>query len=310
MSEPVVTPFTFRSTADDVVAGLDLSGRRALITGASSGLGAETARALAAAGASVVLAVRNLDAGKSTAERITAVTGNQDVTVAHLDLADLASVRALAGSWSGPLDVLVNNAGVMALPQLQRTPEGREMHLAVNFLGHYALTTGLHRALAAAGGARVVSLSSVAHLNHPVVFDDLDHRARPYDPHGAHGESKTAVVLLMVEAARRWADDGIVANAVSPGAAPTDLYRHVGGLRIPSERMKTVPQGASTIVMMAASPVVEGVTGRYFEHGKQAPVLPPKAVMLIAGVAPFALDPEAAARLWDVAASLVPAADS
>ena len=201
----ITTPFGFDSTAAEVVAGIDLSGRRAIVTGGSSGIGVETARALAGAGADVTLAVRDTDAGERTAADITATTGNAAVHVGRLDLADQASVAAFVADWSGPLHILVNNAGVMALPELQLTPEGWEMQFATNHLGHFALALGLHDALAAAGDARIVSLSSVGHLRSPVIFDDLNFTSRPYDPWLAYGQSKTANVLFAVEATRRWA---------------------------------------------------------------------------------------------------------
>ncbi|MEW9530053.1 SDR family NAD(P)-dependent oxidoreductase [Microbispora sp. NPDC049125] len=305
MTQTPQTPFGFASTADDVLTGVDLSGSRALVTGASSGVGIETARALAAAGAAVVLGVRDVEAGRRTAARISESTGNQDVSVGRLDLADLGSVHAFACAWEGPLHMLVNNAGIMALPELTRTPQGREMQFAVNFLGHFALTAGLRDALARAGGARVVSLSSNAHLHCPLVFDDLDYRFRPYHPIGAYGESKTADVLLAVEVSRRWSGEGILANAVHPGAIATNLQKHTGGLRTPPERRKSPAQGAATSVLAAASPLLAGVGGRYFEDCNEAPVIEEPAGMFGGGVAPFALDPANAERLWAIAADMV-----
>jgi NAD(P)-dependent dehydrogenase (short-subunit alcohol dehydrogenase family) len=303
---PLQTPFGFSSTADEVLDGVDLSGVRAVVTGASSGIGTETARALAAAGAGVVLAVRDKDAGARVAAQITASTGNREVTVGHLDLADPASARAFAEAWTGPLHILVNNAGIMAVPELTRTPLGREMQFAVNFLGHYALTTGLRDALVLAGGARVVCLSSNAHLACPVVFDDLDYRFRWYHPLAAYGESKTADVLLAVEITRRWsASYGIFANAVNPGAIATNLQQHTGGLRTPVERRKSVAQGAATSVLLAASPLLDGVGGRYFEDGQEAETVSERPPLFGGGVAPFALDPGHGERLWDMAADLM-----
>jgi NAD(P)-dependent dehydrogenase (short-subunit alcohol dehydrogenase family) len=287
--------FGFTSTASEVLAGVDLTGQRALITGANSGIGAETARALAAAGAEVVLAVRNVVAGKEIAATI------DNAQVAELELADLASVRSFVEGWDGPLHLLVNNAGIMGVPELTRTPEGRELQFAVNFLGHFALTTGLHAALAQAGGARIVSLSSNAHLMSPPVFDDLDWVYRPYSPIGAYGDSKTATVLLAVEATRRWSSDGIVANAVNPGAIATNLQQHTGGLRTPVERRKTIEQGAATSVLAAT--LTTG--GRYYEDCAEATVLTGPPVMFGGGVAPFALDPGNAERLWELATELV-----
>ncbi|GAA3576784.1 SDR family NAD(P)-dependent oxidoreductase [Kribbella ginsengisoli] len=287
---------SFSSTASEVLAGVDLSGQRALITGANSGIGVETARALAAAGAEVVLAVRNVVAGKEIAAAIGGAA-----RVAELDLASLSSVRSFVDGWDGPLHILVNNAGIMGVPELTRTPEGRELQFAVNFLGHFALTVGLHDALAGAGNARIVSLSSNAHLMAPPVFDDLDWVYRPYHPIAAYGESKTATVLLAVEATRRWAADGIVANAVNPGAIATNLQKHTGGLQTPVERRKTVEQGAATSVLAAT--LTTG--GRYYEDCAEAPVLTGPPVMFGGGGAPFALDPGNAERLWEIAAKLV-----
>ncbi|WP_345648339.1 SDR family NAD(P)-dependent oxidoreductase, partial [Streptomyces tremellae] len=295
----LTAPFGFASTADEVLAGVDLSGRRALVTGATSGVGTETARALAAAGASVVLGVRSTAAGERAAARISAATGNPRVVARHLDLADLSSVRAFTADWPAneALHILVNNAGIMALPELTRTREGHEAQFAVNFLGHFALTAGLHRALARAGGARVVSLSSNAHTGAPVQLADLDYRFRPYVPILAYGESKTADALLAVEATRRWTDDGVLANAVHPGAIATNLQQHTGGLQTPVERRKTVAQGAATPVLAAASPLLDGVGGRYFEDCAEAGRLTERPPLFCGGVAPFALDPETAHRL-------------
>jgi NAD(P)-dependent dehydrogenase (short-subunit alcohol dehydrogenase family) len=169
----IETPFGFESTAAEVADGIDLTGRRAIVTGASSGIGVETARALAGRGAEVTLAVRNVDAGEATAADIRSTTGNDAIAVAPLELADRSSIQAFVDAWSGPLHILVNNAGVMAIQERTLTPEGLEMQFATNHLGHFALTTGLHGALAAAGDARVVSVSSSGHLRCPVLFDDL-----------------------------------------------------------------------------------------------------------------------------------------
>jgi NAD(P)-dependent dehydrogenase (short-subunit alcohol dehydrogenase family) len=218
----ITTPFTRESTADEVIADADLSGRRAVVTGGASGIGVETARALAAAGAEVTLAVRNLEAGRQAAAGISAKTGNPGVFVAPLELADRESVAAFAANWEGQLDLLINNAGVMAEP-LNRTPEGWEHQFATNHLGHFGLALGLHPALAAAGNARIVSVSSSAHLRSGIVFDDIHFENRPYDEWSAYGQSKTANVLFAVEATKRWAPDGITANALMPGGIRTAL---------------------------------------------------------------------------------------
>nr|BFE56658.1 SDR family NAD(P)-dependent oxidoreductase [Dactylosporangium thailandense] len=301
--------FGFESTAAEVLAGVDLAGRRAIVTGGASGIGVETARALAAAGAEVTLAVRDSAAGERTAADLIASTGNKALHVAPLDLADQASVRAFAAAWDGPLHILVNNAGVMASP-LGRTAEGWELQFATNHLGHFALAARLLPALRAAGGARVVAVSSAAHLRSPVVFDDIHFERREYEPWLAYGQSKTANVLFAVEADRRWAGDGIRVNALSPGGIRTNLQRHVdvdelvrtataanGGVPI---RWKTPEQGAATSALLAASPAADGVGGRYYEDCREAE---PNRPGTRTGVAAYALDPEAAARLWDTSAA-------
>jgi NAD(P)-dependent dehydrogenase (short-subunit alcohol dehydrogenase family) len=304
----ITAPFGAQSTAAEVIAGIDLTGKRAIVTGGSSGIGVETARALAGAGAEVTLAVRNVEAGVRTAKDIVASTGRKEVLVSPLDLADPASVAAFTANWDGPLHLLVNNAGVMALPDLQLTPAGWEMQLATNHLGHFALALGLHDALAAAGDARIVSLTSRGHLRSPVVFDDLNFTSRRYDPWLAYGQSKTANVLFAVEATTRWASDGITANAVHPGAiAATNLSRYMdpeqlAGLRASGMfTYKTIEQGAATSVLVATSPLLESIGGRYFEDCHEAAALDPGAPDTSgSGVAAYALDPEAAARLWQV----------
>ena len=309
----ITTPFNRQSTAADVITGIDLSHRRAVVTGASSGIGVETARALASAGADVTLAVRSLEAGQRIAADIIATTGNPRVRVAHLNLSDPTSVTGFVTAWTGPLHLLINNAGIMATPELH-TPQGWELQFATNHLGHFALATGLHPALVSAGGARIVSLSSAGHTRSPVVFDDIQFRRRPYDPFLAYGQSKTANILFVVEASRRWAEDGITANAVMPGAVRTE---GVANLKLTAEQIaraqstrssapetfwKTPAQGAATSVLLATSPLLDGAGGRYFEDSQEAgPHLPGT----MSGVAPYALDPEQARQLWEVSEGLL-----
>jgi NAD(P)-dependent dehydrogenase (short-subunit alcohol dehydrogenase family) len=301
----ITTSFGFHSTASEVIAGTDLTGRRAIVTGGASGIGIETARALAAAGASVLLAVRRPTAAAAVAEGLQASTGNRAIRVAPLDLADLYSVSAFARVWTGPLHILVNNAGIMAVPEREETAQGHELQFGTNFLGHFALTAWLHRALAAAKGARVVSLSSSAHCFSPVVFDDLGFHFIPYTPLGAYAQSKTANALHSVGIARRWRDEGIDSNAVNPGAIATGLQRYTGGLRTPVERRKTPEQGAATSVLLAASALVGGVSGRYFEDCNEARRIEQRPADFSGGVAPYAVDAENADRLWDVALKLI-----
>jgi NAD(P)-dependent dehydrogenase (short-subunit alcohol dehydrogenase family) len=304
----ITTPFGAESTAAEVIDGIDLTGKRAIVTGASSGIGVETARALASAGAEVTLAVRNLEAGARVAETIAGET-----RVARLDLADQESVARFAADWHGPLDILVGNAGVMNIPELQRTPHGWELQFATNHLGHFALALGLHGALAAAGNARVVSLSSRANLASPVVFEDIHFEAREYVPALAYGQSKTANVLFAVEANRRWSEDGITANAVHPGAIlETNLSRYMSPEALDEARnsgrykFKTTEQGAATSVLVASSPQLEGVGGRYFQDCGEAPVVDPAEwVTGGAGVAAYALDAGNAERLWSVSLEML-----
>jgi NAD(P)-dependent dehydrogenase (short-subunit alcohol dehydrogenase family) len=279
-------PFGASTTASEVVAGLDLTGKRAIVTGGGSGIGAETARVLAEAGADVTATTRN-----------------------ELDLADPASIDRFVGGWSGPLHILVDNAGVMATPET-RTPQGRELQFATNHLGHFQLTLGLHDALAAADGARVVVVSSVGHINGEVLFDDVDFVRHPYDPWAAYSQSKTANILFAVEAARLWAPEHIAVNALNPGRIRgTNLSRH---LATPPESfdpsgatgvsVKTVEQGAATSVLLAASPLVEGITGQYFEDCR---IAGPHTPGVRRGVAGYAQDLQKAARLWNLSLDLL-----
>jgi NAD(P)-dependent dehydrogenase (short-subunit alcohol dehydrogenase family) len=324
----ITSPFSSRSTALEVVAGVDLTGRRAVVTGAASGIGVETARALAHAGAEVVLAVRDTAAGDRTAADIATTAAAAGSTapaprVESLDLADLASVDAFTARWGeAPLHLLVDNAGVMDTPH-RTTAQGWELQLGTNHLGHFALTTGLHAALAAGaaqvGEARVVVVSSSGHAASPVVFDDLMFERRPYDPGLAYGQSKTANSLFAVELTRRWAGEGITANALMPGGIWTPLQRHWSpeqraaaeqqsrqGEASGAFHMKTPEQGAATSVFLATSPLVAGVGGRYFEDCAEAEVV--ERLDGIRGVLPHALDPADARRLWDVSEQLVSAA--
>jgi NAD(P)-dependent dehydrogenase (short-subunit alcohol dehydrogenase family) len=319
------TGFGADSTIWDVVQGIDLVGRRAIVTGASSGIGIETARALAATGAEVMLAVRDPAAGERTAVDIRDTTGNQAVGVGRLDLANLDSVRAFVAAWDGPLHLLINNAGVMALPSRELTDRGWELQFATNHIGHFALTVGLHDALAAGAHrdaeARIVSLSSRGHLRSPVVLDDPHFSDRPYDPWIAYGQSKTANVLLAVEAHRRWSPGGITATAVHPGAIfETNLSRHMSPdvlERVWSQvrerqaqsggfGLKTREQGAATSVLVATSHQLDGIGGRYFEDCNEAQPLPADfSPETASGVAPYALDPDNAARLWELSERLI-----
>jgi NAD(P)-dependent dehydrogenase (short-subunit alcohol dehydrogenase family) len=305
------TSFGIRATAAEILDGVDLAGRRMIVTGGSSGLGVETVRALAGAGAQVTVATRNPAAARSLVDEF---PGTRAVA---LDLADLGSVRAFCDTWTGPLDGLVANAGVMMLPTRQVTAEGWEMQLATNYLGHFALAVGLHAALREADHPRVTVLSSGAQLRAGFDFDDPQFARRPYDPFVAYAQSKTADVLLAVGISRRWAEDGIAANACAPGWIHTNLTRHLDqatmqalgamdadGNLVTPDFFKTPAQGAATTVLLAASPLLDGVTGRYFEDNQEAEVVD-GGPEVMAGVAKWSVDPAAADRLWDQALAVV-----
>ncbi|MFI1415161.1 SDR family NAD(P)-dependent oxidoreductase [Streptomyces sp. NPDC020707] len=306
----LTTPFTSDSRAQEVIDGVDLTGRRAVVTGGASGLGAETVRALAIAGAEVTIATRRPQSAEPLVQELAAVAGAGRVHAEALDLSAVASVDAFTRTWDGPLDILVANAGIMALPTRTLTPGGWEMQLATNYLGHFALATSLHAALRDAGCARIVVVSSGAHLGAPFDFEDPHFARRPYDPWAAYGQSKSADILFTV-GARRWAADGITANALNPGYILTRLQRHVDdetmrafgvmddqGNVSPLPYYKTPEQGAATSVLLAASPLVEGVTGRYFEDSQEARTVRDREDRP-GGVAAHALAPEAADRLWE-----------
>ncbi|MGW2144128.1 SDR family NAD(P)-dependent oxidoreductase [Nonomuraea bangladeshensis] len=293
----ISTPFTAKTTATEILAGVDLTGRRVIVTGGASGIGAETVRALEGAGAEVTVATRRPADGQRA-----------------LDLSDLGSVRRFVAEWSGPVHAIVANAGIMALPARRTTPYGWELQLATNFLGHFALIDGLREHLRQAGGARVVMVSSGAQLRAPFDFDDPHFERHPYDPWAAYAQSKTADVLLAVAVARRWVADSVTANAHEPGYVHTNLQRHVdqatmramgamdddGNLLTPGY-FKTPEQGAATSVLLAASPLLDGVTGRYFSNDNQEAEVVPGGPDATGGVAAWSVDPGAADRLWDLA---------
>ncbi|MEU6493444.1 SDR family NAD(P)-dependent oxidoreductase [Streptomyces sp. NPDC046984] len=315
----ICTPFTSSDTADDVLQDIDLTGVRAIVTGASSGLGIETARALTAAGAEVTLAVRNMTAGDAVAETIGMSTGGIRPRVARLDLADRATITRFVDAWGGPLHLLINNAGVVT-GGLERTHEGWELQFATNHLGHFALATGLHHALARGAadrdGARIVSVSSTAHMRSGIDFDDLHFERRGYDPQIAYAQSKTANSLFAVEATRLWGADGIVANAVNPGGIATGLQRNF----TPEQKAsldaaeaagvftyKTVEQGAATSIVAAVAPEFAHSGGHYLDDAQEAYTVPNDADLAQHphGVKEWALDPATARHLWTVSTDLL-----
>jgi NAD(P)-dependent dehydrogenase (short-subunit alcohol dehydrogenase family) len=310
-----MTSFGANTTTEEVLEGVDLRGRRFFVTGASAGLGEETARALAAHGAAVTMAVRDLDRGAAAAGRVRATVPNADLEVRELDLASLASVRACAEGFLGDhdrLDVLVNNAGVMACP-FGTTADGFELQFGTNHLGHFLLTNLLAPVLVAAAPARVVSLSSRGHRFSDVDLDDPNFERTPYEPWLGYGRAKTANVLFAVGFDRRFADRGVRAFAVHPGTISTELGRHLTDESLaalvasmpPGQEMKwkSVPEGAATSVWAATAAELDGRGGLYLEDcGIAEPSDDPAAG---GGVRPYALDPDRAAALWELSERLV-----
>jgi NAD(P)-dependent dehydrogenase (short-subunit alcohol dehydrogenase family) len=312
------------TTALDVVAGRDLSATVAVVTGASVGLGLETARALAAAGARVIMANRDPVASAAAIADIRTTAADARVEVVALDLGSLADVRRAAAEVlerTDRLDILVNNAGVMATP-FGRTADGHERQFGVNHLGHHALTAGLLPALRASGRARVVCLTSAGHRSSDIVWDDVDYERRPYDKWQAYGQSKTANILHALELDTRFGDVGVHAFSVHPGLVATHLGRHLtrDDLRELMERVRQAQEastgepaerprprdpavGAATQVWCAVSEDLDGHGGAYCEDLHVSGPMdsaPPGE-----GHAPWARDPASAVRLWELSERLV-----
>lgn len=295
------------TTSDEVLEGLDLSGRVALVTGASGGLGAEAARALARAGARVTLTARDRPKGEKVLAAIRSAHPQAAVELGELELSQPASLRRFAAQWLArhdSLHMLILNAGVMACP-LSRSAEGWELQFATNHLGHFLLTRLLAPALLAAAPSRVVAVSSGGHQISPVVFDDIHYQRRAYDPWSAYGQAKTANVLFAVELDRRLRERGVRAFAVHPGMIPTDLGRHLTREAVTQIRArasgsgeppKSIPQGAATELWAATAPELAGRGGLYLSDCAVAPPAGPG----VRGYAAHAVDPAAAARLWSV----------
>ncbi|MGE0044171.1 MAG: SDR family NAD(P)-dependent oxidoreductase [Hyphomonadaceae bacterium] len=292
--------FGFESTTDDVLDGIDLSGKRVAVTGVSAGLGVETARALRARGAHVVGLARDL--GK--ARKALSEAGVEGVELIELDLASLASARKAGDAIAaGPkIDALIANAGVMACPQ-GKTADGFETQFGTNHLGHFVFVN--HAAPALAPGARIVSLSSAGHRFSDVDLDDPNFERTPYSPWAAYGRSKTANSLFAVGLDKRLKGRGVRAAAVHPGGIRTELGRHLtpelisqmtGGQPIESMRFKTIPQGAATTVWAGFRAGADEVGGLYCEDCHVAESNSDRAVR--GGVQPYAIDPARADALW------------
>lgn len=272
--------FNAESTTDEVLHNIDLRNKTAVVTGASGGLGAETARALASKGASVILAARDTEKLQQRVDEIKGSTGNPNISMIKLDLADLNQVRQAATDLlnnTPEIHILINNAGVMATP-LQRTQQNFEMQFGVNHMGHFLWTTLLIPALKKAAPSRVVVLSSGGHKYRNVNLDDPAWQHTEYNKWAAYGAAKSANALFAVALTEKYQDQGITANAVHPGVIFTDLGRHLteedikfltgskpeGGAR-GKLVMKSVEQGAATSVWAATSPALENKGGLYLE---------------------------------------------
>ncbi|MDJ0851538.1 MAG: SDR family NAD(P)-dependent oxidoreductase [Myxococcota bacterium] len=306
--------FGFQTTADEAIEGIDLTGKRALVTGASGGLGAETARVLAGAGAAVTLTARDIPKGEQVAASIREATRGADVEVMALELHRPESVRRFAKDWlarHSQLNLLINNAGVMACPEA-RTDEGWEMQFASCHLGHFLLTALLVPALRAGAPSRIVNVSSGGHRFSPVLLDDPHFERTDYDKWVAYGQAKTANVLHAVELDRRLAKQGVRAFAIHPGAIVTELGRHLQkedielmNSRVPGGglKFKPVEAGAATQVFAATAPELEGSGGLYLEDVAVAGLNTDDAS--IGGYKAWAVDIDSAERLWSLSEELL-----
>ena len=322
MQAPLGSGFSPASTAAEVVAGIELSGRTAIVTGGAVGIGLETTRALRTAGARVTVAVRDVARTREI------LAGADDVDVAHLDLMDPSSIDTFAEQFlaSGrPLHLLVNNAGIGGAP-LHRDERGYESVFSTNHLGHFQLITRLWPALRAANGARVIAVSSWAHRYTDVVLDDLFFQRREYNPAMAYGQSKTANILFAVSVDERGKADGIRAFSLHPGTivdsnfkrfTPPEVLTAFGlvdddgnAIIDPDKSRKTIEQGAATTVWCATSPQLDGLGGLYAQDCDIAPLVDASESVNIdfgsppLGVMSYAVDPETAGSLWSLSERL------
>ena len=310
--------FGHSSTADEVLDGIDLSGKTVFITGANSGLGKESARAMAARGAYVVMAGRDPAKLDTAFSEITALVPSAKLETILCDLASLDAIKACADEANKRferIDLLINNAAVMACP-LDHTLDGFEMQFGTNHLGHFALTKGLMplvlKGANSPGGGRIVNLSSRGHHISPVDLDDPNFENREYEPWTSYGQAKTANALFSVGLEQRFGPRGVHAYAVHPGGIRTNLGRHLNAEgqkalqdRImasdPDFQFKSIPQGAATQVWAATASELEGNGGVYCEDCHVAPIDNESAK---GGVRSYALDPQAAEALWTLSEEL------
>lgn len=323
LQHPIGSGFTAASTADDVLAGADLTGKNVIITGGHVGIGLEATRALSKAGASVTVGARTPDRARAALD----ASGLDGVEVSQVDLIDPASIDAFTDRWLAserPLHILLNSAGAPAPAKLVHDARGYEMQFATNHLGHFQLTLGLLPALRAAHGARVVNVTSGAQRFGDIHWDD-PHFAGGYHPGAAYAQSKVANVLFAVELDRRWARDQIRGYATHPGVVVgTALNSAVGpdALRAqglvdesghpiidPEAGKKTPQQGAATLVFAAASPLLDEIGGVYLKDSDISPLddedKPVTADSIPADVASHSIDPDSARRLWELSLRLL-----
>jgi NAD(P)-dependent dehydrogenase (short-subunit alcohol dehydrogenase family) len=321
---PIGSGFGAASTTSDVINGIDLSGKVAVVTGGYSGLGRETARTLRLAGARVIVPARDV-------ARAAAALAGIEAEVEPMDLLDPTSIDDFGHkflSTGQPLHILVNSAGIMAVPTLTRDGRGFEVQFATNHLGHFQLVSRLLPALRHANGARVVSVSSLGHRYSPVVFDDPNFERRPYDRWAAYGQSKTANILFAVALDERAKDAGVRAFSLHPGSiVGTGLEKYLsreeliaGGvldadgnpILDPSRQLKTVEQGAATSVWCATNPKLNGIGGVYCENVEVAEIVsqrPAETTIAdstrLTGVMAYAVDPAAGEHLWTLSEKLL-----
>jgi NAD(P)-dependent dehydrogenase (short-subunit alcohol dehydrogenase family) len=304
--------FNQQSTTDDVIAGIDLRGKTAVVTGASAGLGIETVKALAGAGARVVMVARDQARLEAAVDVVRQQLADAVLETRLMDLADLASVRAAADDLRQrfpAIHLLINNAGVMACP-FERTKDGFEMQFGTNHLGHFLFSCLLAPALLAAAPARVVTLSSAGHKFGGIDFEDPNYRHRDYEKWQAYGQSKTANALFSVALNERLSGRGVTANAVHPGMIVTELGRHLDRSDIENlqsraseqqQQFKSIPAGAATSVWAATSPDLDGRGGLYLEDCQVGQ--PEQGGS--DGYTDYALDTQAAEALWRLSEELV-----
>jgi len=324
LQKPIGSGFEAASTSKDVIKGIDLTGKTAIVTGGYVGLGLETTKTLVAAGAKVIVPARSREKAEKYLE------GVENVEIETMDLMDADSIDAFAERFLAkgePLHLLINNAGIMWSP-LNRDAKGNESHFSTNHLGHFQLTNRLWSALKQANGARIVNVSSRGHHFSPVIFEDINFENREYDHLQAYGQSKTANILFTVSLDEKGKDDGIRAFALHPGGIlDTELGRNISmdepliqgyldadGKPIldPVNGLKTIEQGAATQIWLATNPKLENLGGVYAEDCEIAEVTvindnatEVDEVVRRKGVMPYAIDKENADKLWTLSEKLV-----